>query len=146
MVKTPLVRCSANRLRRSNPATRHCEGVKRPKQSRTTQQHVIARAKPEAIHKTQRVQSAKSSVAVSKVKNFLTTRCTKVTQMAQYVDNQNCHFAFPAISLRTLRLKILLIQPPKQSSNLYKKQKKIAISKKSCIFAFENCELIIFNF
>jgi hypothetical protein len=53
--------------------------------------------------------------AVSKVKNFLTARCAKATQRAQYVDNQNYHFASPcdffAISLRPLRLKILLRQP-----------------------------------
>jgi hypothetical protein len=49
--------------------------------------------------------------AVSKVKNFLTARYAKATQRAQYVDNQNYHFVFLAISLRPLQLKILLIQP-----------------------------------
>jgi hypothetical protein len=95
-----------------------------------------------------------------KSKVFLTARCAKVTQRVQYVDNQSCHFASLAISLRTLRLKILLIQPQKQSGNRHceplavkqskkfieKSYKKFPISKKSCIFATGNCELIIFNF
>jgi hypothetical protein len=46
--------------------------------------------------------------AISKVNNFLTA---KVTQRAQGIDNKNYNFASLAISLRPLRLKILLKQP-----------------------------------
>ena len=43
--------------------------------------------------------------AVPKVDNSLTAKAARITQRAQYIDNQNCNFAPFAVSLRPLRLK-----------------------------------------